>query len=202
MKQYSDNLKEITLKQFKECLDGNYKVLHNEGDYSEDDCKMAWFNIYDEYNGKIKTQGNNIAFHIQKKLYTLPIKKWTIETCLYVITELITMNYINLSDVHEYDEFIAIIENYGFKFDKENPIESINKIKQQVKNFDTQIKREQKTLEEINKRGSDWTFNKTVLAVNRFMGYEAMHDKTNMIDFVDGLNMMLTPVEDGKHTNR
>ena len=202
MKQYLDSLKETNLKQFKACLDGDYKVLHNKGEYNEEDAKTAWFTIYDEYNDRLKTQGNNIAFSVQKKLYTLPNKKYIVDVCLFVITELITLNHINFSEVHGFDEFIKIIGTYGFKFDKDDPIESLKRIKQQIKNFDTQIKREQKVLEEISKRGGEWTFNKTVLAVNKYMGYEAMHNDTNMIDFVDGLNMMLTPTEDGKHTNR
>lgn len=202
MKQYSDSLKDINLKQFKQCLDGDYSTLCNTEKYNEDDLKQAWYSIYDEYNNKIKTKGNNIAFTVQKKLYTLPNKKYIIDVCLFVITELITLNHINFTEIHGFDEFIDIIESYGFKFDKENPIDSLKLIKQQVKNLDIQIKREQKTLEEISKRGGDWSFNQTVLAVKKFMNCWLPDKKIKMDEFVEMLNMMLTPRENGEHTNR
>jgi hypothetical protein len=200
MTQYISNIDEINLGQFKKCLKDEYSCLLLKGDYNEDEAKSIWFAIYDEYNEALSTKGNNTAFQIQKRLYTLPNKKYIVDVCLFVITELLTLNHINFKDIHGFDEFIKIISEFGFKFDSKDPVESLKRIKQQVKNYDTQIKREVKTLEEIEKRGEGWTFNKTVLAVGRFMGWQ-IKDSISVRDFVDMLNMMLTPKEDGKRTN-
>ena len=196
MSQYLDNIENLTLDRFKLCLKGDYKCLLLKGEYDELEAEKAWLNIYDQYTDSLNTKSNNVAFEMKKQVHILANEKLIINTCLFVVSELLKANFVNLEDVHEFDNFINIITEYGFKFDKEKPADSLIKLQKQIRNYDSRISSELKKIENIEKNDDKWTFDDTIAACEKYMGFRIEEDKTTVKRFVSYLNQMLR--ENGK----
>ena len=186
-----DTLDRCSLAKFILCQKGEYECLLISGDFDPEKASDAWLTIYDAYNAAIKTKSNNVAFELKKQIHILSNEKTIISTCLFVIAKLIEANIINFDDIHEFDSFVKIVNDFGYKFDKDKPAESLKRIHTQLRNYDTRINMQLKNLEDIEKKGGDWTFSDTIGSVEKYMGFQIDEDKTMMVKFVSYFNQML-----------
>lgn len=209
MSKYINNLDDCSLEVFRLCMmREKYELLHVSGVLNEEEAKEAWFNLYDLYSDSVQSKSNDINLELKKQIHVKSNEKTIITQCLFMITEisritalteLIKASGADVEFEHDIDDYIKIINQYGFKFDKENLVESIERVQRQIKNYDTRIQSDIKKIENIEKNSKKWTFDDTINSVAKFMGFQINKKETSMTEFVSMVNMVINePKDNGK----
>jgi hypothetical protein len=199
MGQYLDNIDDCLLDIFEAIMDKHdYKLLLISGEYDQDEASAAWFKMYDEYNEAVKSKSVNLQFELTKQIEIQKNEYTILKNCLFLIIEMHKINLINSNTDYDIDEYITIINNYGYAFDKNKGVgpesERVNK---QLKNYLTRIESDVNKIEKLKEESIEWGFGDTRSVVEKFMGF-AMNEKTTVKRFVTYLNRLINSQKDAK----
>lgn len=200
MSQYYDNIEQCTLFAFRDVMvKGDFKSLFIKGDYKESEAKKAWENIYDEYNESVKSKSVNISFELRKQAEVINNEYSMLTNCLFAITEGAKINIINDNQEVNIDQFIKLINTYGYRFEKSKGIANeVVRIEKQLRNYKTKIEQIITKIKAIDEQGKEWTFDNTIDSVERFRGI-AFDNNTTVLKFVVTLNALIKQGENKKN---
>ena len=191
--EYYNNIESTPLSVFRDVIiKGDKHVLFiGNGEYDEEKANEAWLTLYDEYNAAVNSKSLNITFELSKQAHILKNQYSMLNNCLFLIIEATNVNLINDNEEINIDEYIKIINEYGYRFQKSKCIgKEVTRIQKQLSNYKTRIEHILEKIEKDNKKGSSDTFDTTINDVEMFRGI-AFDEKTTVKKFTIVLNALI-----------
>ena len=193
MAKYLNNISDCSLDIFSNVMESNdYKLLLLSGEYDKKEASLEWYKLYDEYNAAVKSKSVNLQYElttqveIQKNEYAL------IKNCLFLIITMHEINLINTEVEYDINQYIKVINNYGYNFDvKKGIAKEFERVSKQIKNYVTRIESDLKQIEKLEEDAGNWSFLDTIGVVEKHMGFQ-MGEKTTVKKFVTYLNQLIS----------
>lgn len=181
---------EIPLYKFIEAYDGNLKALVISGKASEEELRLTFSRIMDEYNQIIKNK--NLQFAVSKR--SLIINYYTKISIISAI-----LNFIKLGEIDKIFDLLAIVDIKNVNIETVADAEKlINKIESSLAYIRLRLKMAQEQLDKTSQtnRRVDFTKERMILSSHFKMRID---DKTyTAAEYANLVRLMLNEIEEVK----
>ena len=176
-------LDQVRLREYKECLSGNYLILHTGIKIFKrrlkNKCNESFVNLTEELNRSIKGDAD-IVFKAWSKLQQNSIK-----------LRIYLLGYKALS-ICKNSETIEILSKHGFVYNsKFNHVQNLKMLAGQIDRIQALIKNKsdayEKMLNDMKENSSNATLEDIIASINRAIGFNQLSLESYLSEFVAGV---------------